>query len=223
MHGVPFAGLSVVSLPPSGRSRRPRLWAGTLGTCRPDDIKIKAHGPLMCAECHGVGKAAGNKVFSLPSLSSLSTCRDGGLFSVSEIEQSHTASFHEVGGNLLRHLRDGREAFPAMFEAIDHAQHEVPARDVLVWAMIVSALAFEITSSLCALAGVAVFVTYDAIGSLGLFRSFWAPLVRAGGRVVESGPIAPWRRRFRITHALLFRKPPKDSGRGMARSDFAVA
>jgi cardiolipin synthase len=49
-----------------------------------------------------------------------------------------------------------------------------------------------------ALAGVAVFVTYDGVGSLGLFRSFWAPLIRAGGCVLENGPVAPWRRRFRI-------------------------
>ena len=52
--------------------------------------------------------------------------------------------------------------------------------------------------------GVAVFVTYDGIGSLGLFRSFWTPLLDAGGRVHEHGPVAPWRRRFRFDQ-LLFR------------------
>jgi cardiolipin synthase len=52
-------------------------------------------------------------------------------------------------------------------------------------------------------AGVAVFVVYDAIGSLGMFRSFWSPLVEAGGRVVEHGPVAPWRRHFRVATLLL--------------------
>jgi cardiolipin synthase len=103
--------------------------------------------------------------------------------------------FHDVGANQVRHLRDGREAFPAMLEAIDGAEREILLEMYWIGGGEVGTL-FRDRLRARASAGVAVFVSYDGVGSLGLFRSFWAPLVAAGGHVVENGPVAPWRRRF---------------------------
>lgn len=103
--------------------------------------------------------------------------------------------FHDVGADRVRHLRDGREAFPAMLEAIEAAQREILLEMYWIGSGAVGTL-FRDRLRARASAGVAVFVSYDGVGSLGLFRSFWASLVAAGGHVVENGPVAPWRRRF---------------------------
>ena len=49
-------------------------------------------------------------------------------------------------------------------------------------------------------ASVCVRVIYDAIGSIRLPSDFWEPLIEAGGEVIQFGPIAPWRRQFRLLH-----------------------
>jgi cardiolipin synthase len=46
--------------------------------------------------------------------------------------------------------------------------------------------------------GVEVAVLYDAIGSIGADPAMFTALRRAGAHVVEFGPVAPWRRRFRL-------------------------
>jgi len=118
-------------------------------------------------------------------------------------DDARVSGFRDVGSNRVRLLRDGREAFPAMLDAIDRAEREILLEMYWVGDDVVGAR-FRDHLIERARAGVAVFVVYDAIGSLGLFRSFWRKLVDAGGRVLENGPVAPWRRRFRIT-ALPFR------------------
>jgi cardiolipin synthase len=99
---------------------------------------------------------------------------------------------------MLTLLRDGREAFPAMLDAIARAEREVllemywfDASDIGV--RFVKALAER------ARAGVPVRVLYDAIGSLGVEPETFDPITKAGGHVIEFNPIAPWRRRFRVT------------------------
>jgi cardiolipin synthase len=109
-----------------------------------------------------------------------------------------TSGFHTVGANSVRHLRDGREAFPAMLDAIERARQEIVLEMYWIGADVVGAR-FRDRLAMRARDGVAVFVIYDGIGSLGLFRSFWKPLTRAGGHVIENGPVAPWRRSFRVT------------------------
>ena len=96
--------------------------------------------------------------------------------------------FREVGRNRLRHLRDGRQVYPAMLAAIDAAQREILLEMYWVGDDRVGHL-FRDRLVVKAKEGVAVFVSYDSVGSLGLYRSFWTPLVEAGGRVVENGPI----------------------------------
>jgi cardiolipin synthase len=46
--------------------------------------------------------------------------------------------------------------------------------------------------------GVEVAVLYDAVGSIGADPGMFGELRRAGAHVVEFGPVAPWRRRFRL-------------------------
>lgn len=106
-------------------------------------------------------------------------------------------TIYSIGSNRVRHLRDGLEAFPAMVDAISHARHEVVLEMYWIGHDVVGER-FRDALVAKALAGVSIFVTYDGVGSLGLFRNFWAPLIRAGGHVLENGPVAPWRRRFRL-------------------------
>lgn len=94
-------------------------------------------------------------------------------------------------------LRDGHEAFPAMFDAVASARHEVLIEmywfdDTPVARRLIALLTDR------AREGVAVRVSYDAIGSLGADGARFDGLVAAGARVVEYNPIAPWRRRFRF-------------------------
>lgn len=98
----------------------------------------------------------------------------------------------------IRLLRDGAEALPAMFDAIRAASREVLVE--MYW-LDSSPLGRELVALLedRARAGVSVRVLYDAIGSLGVDRAMYDGLLAAGGRVIEHNPIAPWRRRFRLT------------------------
>lgn len=94
-------------------------------------------------------------------------------------------------------LRDGREAFPAMLEAISAARSEVLLEmywldDSPVARRFVDAMAER------ARAGVRVCVLYDSFGSLGSDGGRFEPLLVAGGRVLEFNPLSPWRKRFRF-------------------------
>lgn len=95
-------------------------------------------------------------------------------------------------------LRDGAEFFPQVFAALAAAGREVLVE--MYW-LDSSPIGRRFVAALTERAreGVRVFVLYDAIGSLGVDRSMYDPLVAAGGRVLEFNPIAPWRRRFRLT------------------------
>ena len=114
-----------------------------------------------------------------------------------------SASWHSIDTHRVRLLRDGAEAFPAMLAAIAEAEREILLAMYWIGADSVG-VRFRDALAERARSGVAVFVTYDGVGSLGLFRSFWTPLLDAGGHVLEHGPVAPWRRRFRLDQ-LLFR------------------
>ena len=106
------------------------------------------------------------------------------------------SAFFAVGPNRVRLLRDGREAYPAMLAAIAAAREEILLEMYWIGA---DAAGRRFRDALCerARAGVRVRVIYDAVGSIGLPSAWWAPLRAAGAHVLEYGPIAPWRRRFR--------------------------
>lgn len=98
----------------------------------------------------------------------------------------------------IRLLRDGVEAFPAMLSAIAAAREDVVLE--MYW-LDASLMGRRVVAALAERArrGVAVRVMYDAIGSLGVDTSMYADLLAAGGKVLEFNPIAPWRKRFRLT------------------------
>ncbi len=103
----------------------------------------------------------------------------------------------DVDGNRLRFLRDGRQVYPAMLEAISRAKREIQLE--MYWFQGDKAgLRFRDALVAKAREGVDVKVSFDAIGSIGAPWSMWEPLLAAGGQVIEFAPISPLRRRFRV-------------------------
>ena len=108
-----------------------------------------------------------------------------------------SSGFFEVDSNRLRLLRDGREAYPAMLDAIAAARREVLLE--MYWIQGDRAgLMFRDALLAKAKEGVDVRVSYDAVGSIGVPWSFWEPLIAAGGEVFEFFPVSPLRERFRF-------------------------
>ncbi len=104
--------------------------------------------------------------------------------------------FH-VGGDDVRLLRDGIEAFPAMLQAIRGATREILLEMYWVGADPVG-ITFRDALAERAKAGVLVRVLWDAVGSLAITPAFWGPLVDAGGEVREYHPLSPFSPSFRL-------------------------
>lgn len=105
--------------------------------------------------------------------------------------------FH-IGGDDVRLLRDGVEAFPAMLEAIAGAKREITLE--MYWvAPDAVGMRFRDALAAKARAGVTVRVIYDAVGSLAITPAFWQNLVDAGGEVREFHPISPFRPSFQMS------------------------
>lgn len=102
-----------------------------------------------------------------------------------------------LDGNQVRLLRDGSEAFPAMLNAIEQAQEEINL-EMYWFASDRTGLEFSEALSRAARRGVQVYLVYDAIGSLEANPLMFAAMRRAGVKVCEYNPIAPWRSHFRI-------------------------
>ncbi len=99
-------------------------------------------------------------------------------------------------------LRDGRTAFPAMFEAIANAKKEVLVE--MYW-FAADEAGTKVRDALIAAAkrGLTVRVIYDGFGSLNVPDRFWAPLrEEKTARVRVYGPVKPWRRQFNISRIL---------------------
>lgn len=103
----------------------------------------------------------------------------------------------KVGGDEVRLLRDGVEAFPAMLAAIAAATREILLEMYWVGP---DAVGMKFREALIAKAreGLTVRVVYDAVGSLTITPSFWEPLLRAGGEVREYHPLSPLKPAFDI-------------------------
>ena len=102
-----------------------------------------------------------------------------------------------IGGDQVRLLRDGVEALPAMLAAIGNATREIVLE--MYWVGVDQVgLKFRDALAEKARAGVTVRVIYDAIGSLGMTRTFWDPLLRAGGSVREYHPLSPLKPAFEL-------------------------
>ena len=102
-----------------------------------------------------------------------------------------------VEGNQVALLRDGKEAFPAMLEAIEAAEHHVLLE--MYWFDSDSAgrrFARALTDA--AARGAQVAVLYDSLGSIEASGSMFDELQKSGVLVVEYNPLLPWRRRFKM-------------------------
>jgi len=102
-----------------------------------------------------------------------------------------------VGGNEVVLHRDGAEAYPAMLAAIGEAREQV-LLEMYWFDSDRAGRRFADALAAAAARGVEVAVLYDAVGSFGADRAMFDDLRRAGAHVLEFGPVAPWRRRFRL-------------------------
>ena len=104
----------------------------------------------------------------------------------------------QVGGDQVRLLRDGIEAFPAMLAAIENAQREILLEMYWVGADAVGTR-FRDALAKQARKGVTVRVIWDAVGSLGIAPAFWEPLAHAGAEIREYHPVSPLRPSFQFS------------------------
>ena len=107
-------------------------------------------------------------------------------------------SEHFVDGNQVRLLRNGQAAFPEMLLAIAAAEQQILLE--MYW-FDSDKIGREFAGALGAAAqrGVEVSIIYDAVGSMGTSDDMFLALERAGARVIEFNPIAPWKQRFRLS------------------------
>ena len=112
--------------------------------------------------------------------------------------QVQDPSEHFVDGNHLRLLHNGSAAFPEMLSAIAGATQQVLLE--MYW-FGSDSVGQKFADALIAAAqrGVEVSIIYDAVGSVGASDDMFEALQRAGARVIEFNPIAPWKRRFRLS------------------------
>jgi len=102
-------------------------------------------------------------------------------------------------------LHDGREAFPAMLEAIAQARRQVLLE--MYWFdsdAIGRRFSAELTRALQR--GVEVAIIYDSVGSIGADRAMFTELEGHGAKVLEFNPVAPWAARFRLSMTRLSRR-----------------
>ncbi len=96
-------------------------------------------------------------------------------------------------------LRDGTETFPAMLDAIANAK-KIISLETYILAADKTGEKFKAALIERARAGVQVRVIYDAVGSFGLPDAFVDEMRAEKIEVIDFNPIAPWRRRFRLSH-----------------------
>jgi cardiolipin synthase len=96
-------------------------------------------------------------------------------------------------------LRDGGDTYPAMLAALAAAQRSICFETYILAADAIGDR-FKAVLINRARAGVAVRIIYDAVGSFGLPDAWVDELRTAGCQVIDFNPIAPWRRRFRLSH-----------------------
>jgi len=96
-------------------------------------------------------------------------------------------------------LRDGAETYPAMLEAMRAAKCSI-VLETYILASDETGDRFKDVLLERTKAGIAVRVIYDAVGSFGLSGAFVGELRAGGIEVVDFNPIAPWRRKFRLSH-----------------------
>ena len=96
-------------------------------------------------------------------------------------------------------LRNGDQTYDEMLSALAVARRTI-CLETYILAADATGDRFKAVLVERARAGVAVRVIYDAVGSFGLRGGWVAELRAAGVQVIDFNPIAPWRRRFRLSH-----------------------
>ena len=96
-------------------------------------------------------------------------------------------------------LRDGGDTYPAMLAALTAARRSI-CFETYILAADGTGDRFKAVLIERARAGVAVRIIYDAVGSFGLPEAWLGELRTAGCAIIDFNPIAPWRRRFRLSH-----------------------
>ena len=107
--------------------------------------------------------------------------------SLAELAFSRAAGAPLIGGNSLRLLRDGAENYDAWRTAIRASKHTVFFENYIISAD-ATGRAFRDELARRAADGVKVRVLLDWLGSFSTPRSFWEPLIRAGGTVRYHNP-----------------------------------
>jgi cardiolipin synthase A/B len=102
-------------------------------------------------------------------------------------------------GNHVRVLRNGDQAFPAKLAAITAARKTI-SLEIYIFEDDVIGRQFIDALSARAAEGLEVRLLYDAVGSFGLPDAALRQMREAGVQLVEFHPIAPWRRRFNLSH-----------------------
>ena len=88
-----------------------------------------------------------------------------------------------------RWLATGKETFPAMLQAIDHAQRSI-SLEMYIFSPGNPGVVFQEALAHARRRGVAVRVLVDGLGSNHLPADFWKPLLAAGGEVRVFNPVA---------------------------------
>ncbi|HEU0035465.1 MAG TPA: phosphatidylserine/phosphatidylglycerophosphate/cardiolipin synthase family protein [Kofleriaceae bacterium] len=96
-------------------------------------------------------------------------------------------------------LRDGGETYPAMLAALAAAKTSICV-ETYILAADRTGDRFKAVLLERLRAGVTVRLIYDAVGSFGLPGGWVDELRAAGCEAIDFNPIAPWRRRFRLSH-----------------------
>lgn len=96
-------------------------------------------------------------------------------------------------------LRDGGATYRAMLDAITKAQRTI-CFETYILASDATGDRFKLALVERARAGVKIRLIYDAVGSFGLSTDWVDDMRAAGIEVIDFNPIAPWRRRFNLSH-----------------------
>ncbi len=104
-----------------------------------------------------------------------------------------------LSGHRIELLRNGAEAFPEMLSAIDQAERQV-LLEMYWFSGGRVGQRFAAALARAARRNVEVALLYDSVGSWDTDRGLFDDLRRAGGHVIEFGPLMPWQRRFRLEH-----------------------
>jgi cardiolipin synthase A/B len=107
-----------------------------------------------------------------------------------------------VPGNQVRLLKDGREAFPAMLEAIEQAQRQI-LLEMYWFGSDRVGRRFADALIRARRRGVEVGVIYDSVGSITADPAMFNELEQQGIALLEYHPVAPWRRRFKFSFTRL--------------------